>query len=409
MATQYTNPQLKRLIDVNFAYPKNEPISALEARQVFYALVDSVALLADGGFKTKLPTWTLTPPAVPNLFAKDEPVIVSGVLYRAKRAIADSRNAPGSYTGWQDDWEAVGGGSSSAADKFTGPFTFSLDLGETFGKYRDGMTAPWTGFTAVEAIQDAGIKTKLPTYSPATISASQSAPADGEIGESVDNTVTGNFAKNDAGNLLALRAYRVNNGTPAQIGSASTTSPISRTATGIIRSATPVGFYVVADYAAGVPKNITPGNTPDTRAAKVRATDAPQAAEVGFQSNVIYITGTQPWFYGTSDTDSIPNIYSGNKVIAGSGGSITIPSFGSGTKYLWFAVPRNANGTQQKLFTTWFRSALDNGSIGGATNLFRSPTLQNVSSVGLAANWNRDYDLYFTNYQTEAGTATTLN
>lgn len=116
MAEQYTPQRFKRLVDEKFAYPKIAPITALDGRQVFYALIDSVPFLADGGFATLLPTWTPTPPAVPNLFAKDAPVVYDGVLYRAKRLIADSRNAPGTYVGSEDDWEVIGGLGGEGAD-----------------------------------------------------------------------------------------------------------------------------------------------------------------------------------------------------------------------------------------------------------------------------------------------------
>jgi hypothetical protein len=53
---------------------------------------------------------------------------------------------------------------------------------------------------------------------------------------------------------------------------------------------------------AGAAKLVTPGNTPDSRPAQVRSPNAPQAAEVGLSSPILYFTGYYRLFYGAAET-----------------------------------------------------------------------------------------------------------
>ncbi|TGE05548.1 hypothetical protein [Hymenobacter fodinae] len=219
----------------------------------------------------------------------------------------------GSFTGnktlarWVRKENTGGGG-----DTFLTPFTFSLSNGKSFGKYTNGQTAPWTGLTAVQAIQDAGIESIYPTYGTAGIYIGQSAPADGELGESITNNLQASFNQSDAGPLSQLRIYR--NGVQVPSGAGSS-NPLS-VSVQMVRSLTPSGLYAVADYAAGPKKLITPGNTPDDRAPQVRNPNAPQAAEVGFQSGVIYYTGYYRIFYGP--TPVVPTTSQQVRALAGS-------------------------------------------------------------------------------------------
>jgi hypothetical protein len=114
------------------------------------------------------------------------------------------------------------------------------------------------------------------------------------------------------------------------------------------------------------------------------------------------IVGVFPWFYGVSDDNSISagDIYAGNKIVQATPDTLVLGSgFGVGNKYLWFAVPR----TYGKTFGNWWKTTLNNGTIGGGTNLFGAPTIVNVTSTGLATNWvSEPYDLYVSNYITGA-------
>ncbi len=62
------------------------------------------------------------------------------------------------------------GGSGGGGDTFSGDVTFVLPAGFTLGKYDNGDTAPWTGLTAVEALQDAAIAYLPPTFPAFSIS-----------------------------------------------------------------------------------------------------------------------------------------------------------------------------------------------------------------------------------------------
>lgn len=175
-------------------------------------------------------------------------------------------------------------------------YTVSLSGGKTAGTIKNGDVilkgTPYDdSFWRRVLVEDI-----FPTYTPASVSVSQSAPADGEVGESISNTITGTFNQGDAGAVTAMRLYR---GNQAQIGAGATASPITRTVQ-MVRSLTPTGIWAVADYAAGSIKTVTPGNTPDPRTPAVRNPNAPQAAEVGLSSPIIYYTGYYRVFAGPS-------------------------------------------------------------------------------------------------------------
>lgn len=192
---------------------------------------------------------------------------------------------------------AVAAGGSGGG-VFPDDITVSLASGRTFGKYQNRQIIPAAGKTANEVILMAAIEDIYPTYATAGVGVAQSAPADGEVGESLANTITGSFFQGDAGAVAAMRLYR---GNQAQIGASSASSPITRTVQ-MVRSLTPTGIWAVADYAAGPIKTVSPGNTPDPRTPAVRNPNTPQAAEVGLSSSIIYYTGYYKNFYGPADT-----------------------------------------------------------------------------------------------------------
>jgi hypothetical protein len=295
-------------------------------------------------------------------------------------------------------WSNLGGGA------FQSNFTVSLSGGKTFGKFTSGQQVPAKDLSAEEVILLAAIEAIYPSYGVASLGLIQSAPVVGELGESVNDALTATFYQGDAGALSAIRIEK-----DGQVLAAGNASPLNQ-ADALIRTLATVDYQAYANYAAGPIKPVPPANTPDDRLPQVRNPNAPQAAETDLESNGVQIVGIYPWFYGSSATNGVPDVYgTGTKVIAASSGSLFVPAFGAGAKYLWFAVPRDQAGNSQKAFTSWYRTALDNGAIGGGTNLFASLVVVPVSSAGLGANWTHDYDLYFSNYQTDATTATTLN
>lgn len=99
-----------------------------------------------------------------------------------------------------------------------------------------------------------------------------------------------------------------------------------------------------------------------------------------------------PYYWGTSASDPTLDsslVLSGNKELSKSTGTITI-DFATSSEYLWFAVPDSAFSGFAK--SSWFITALNNGSIGGSSNLFASSVTVNVNG--------QDYLVYKTNFAT---------
>lgn len=253
------------------------------------------------------------------------------------------------------------------------------------------------GTSLTEALKRLLIKISYPSYTAPRGSLTSSISGYREVGSSISNSLTGSFDKQDGG---AINKYELKrDSTIIQSDSIVPISTAEFTDTIVVPEGTTTysaKFY----FDEGAVKNSVPDNVPYP----VGKIDAGSVL-----SNGIQVTGIMPWFYGSSISDTVPSIYSAFKNVSPSNGSLNVPSFGTGDKYLWFAVPRNSSNGMQKTFSTWFRSALDSGSIGGSANLFRSPITVSVTSTGLTTNWTRNYDLYFSNYATGAGTSTTLN
>lgn len=113
-----------------------------------------------------------------------------------------------------------------------------------------------------------------------------------------------------------------------------------------------------------------------------------------------------PWFYGVSDTDDVADIYdTGTKVVSNVTAELTVNSFGSGIKFMWFAVPKGS-----KTFTSWYRTELNQGSIGNPGDLFKAKVTKLVSSSGLAQDYeDEEYDFYITSSATDASVTTKLS
>jgi hypothetical protein len=214
----------------------------------------------------------------------------------------------------------------------------SLSNGATWGKYKDGDLVPAKGKTARQLTIMALIDDKQPTYSPAAINVSQSAPSDGEVGEQVTNTITANFASNDAGNLVALRVLL--NG--ALLGSSGSTTPHSETITRR-RILGALSFQASADYLAGPLKNVQPAGTPDTRAPQSDGNpNAPQGARNDFRSGVVNFNGYFRFFFGPT-----PNVPTTSDAVRSLGsqpltnaGNVFLLNTGSTEKVFTFAVPQ---------------------------------------------------------------------
>lgn len=117
-----------------------------------------------------------------------------------------------------------------------------------------------------------------------------------------------------------------------------------------------------------------------------------------FQRNYSVST-LYPYFFGKSLTQPIINqslINGGTKVVADSTGTITV-NFNASGEFLWFAIPNTSTSK-----TKWFVDALNNGNIGGISNLFGDLELVEIDSP--TSLWSDvNYKIYISNYATTAG------
>ena len=130
------------------------------------------------------------------------------------------------------------------------------------------------------------------------------------------------------------------------------------------------------------------------------------AGSVSDTSSSPSINGIYPYFWGLADSalDAaaiIAEIEAGNanKVVSSASGTISI-QWNATSKYLWFA--HDATYTTK---TVWYVTALNNGSIGGSTNLFGDAVTGSVDSPD--ALWSaRNFKTYITNFATNTGSDT---
>ena len=184
--------------------------------------------------------------------------------------------------------------SSAAEPQFGNDILVSLNPGATFGRYKDGDTVPARGKTAREVIALSLVDSKFPTYLPASVGIAQTATQDGEVGESLNNTLTATFTGYDAGALTNLNIVKDG----ALLGTNGSASPHSAV-DAVVRPLGSVVYQAEADYLAGALKNIQPAGTPDTRPRQVRSSYAPQAAETNFLSGAVMVRGFYRLFAGS--------------------------------------------------------------------------------------------------------------
>ena len=147
-------------------------------------------------------------------------------------------------------------------------------------------------------------------------------------------------------------------------------------------------FSGTATYATGPqPKDSTGANY-----------QTPLAGGSSVQSTTI--TAIYPWFYWKVSGWSKPTknqalINSGTKIVWSSTGTITATFASASTDWLWFAIP--ATSTSK---TKWFIDALNNGSIGGGSNLFDTESVVAIDSPTVLRN-GINYKIYVSNYTTQ--------
>jgi len=115
--------------------------------------------------------------------------------------------------------------SGGAQETFSSDVTFVLEASDSFGKYKNGDTAPWTGLTAKQAILDAAIDYINPVFNSFSVSGQATTV---EVGTTLSGakTFTWNISQNsavvptvdifDVTGGLTLVAGTLNDGTQSQ-------------------------------------------------------------------------------------------------------------------------------------------------------------------------------------------------
>lgn len=315
----------------------------------------------------------------------------------------------------------------------------ALSMPTTVGGISSGTTAgSLYGKNFVQLFDDLLFPTVDPTYTIPTISLSSTVTGIREVGETVSPSLSITGTENDASYFSRLQISKsVNGGASSALTTISATSSMTITSassiasqfgyadpnnpnysysisyadTGLVIPAPASGgssavlYSGLGDYSAGLAKKNNKGVTHSASAA-VRLTTNPQAASTNFSSNTQTITGYYPYFYGKTSTqktasDIVSIIQSGSgftKVVNSGSGSLSM-AFNATGEWPWFAI-YSVYPTK----TTWYENALNNGSIGGATDLFASPTTLSVVSVD--GYWTVTFKIYPANKVTTLGTAT---
>ena len=275
----------------------------------------------------------------------------------------------------------------------------------------------WSTYTMVQVFDAILFPTIGPSYTIPTITLTANNTGTLEIGQTINQSLSVTGTKNDAGSFTQLRITR--NGTVINANNNPTSTPVANIASQFgyndpnnqnysyantyIDSNTIVSgtttWQGLGNYSAGLAKLNNKGAT-DSNAFAVLLTTNPQSANAAtFASSSSTVTGIYPYFWGVSSTQpttaSIASaIQAGTttKVLAVGSGTLTI-TFNASSQYIWLAVQ-----TGYAAKTTWYNTALNNGSIG-AGQFILSPVSQAVTSPN--AYWSGvTYNVYISGYAT---------
>lgn len=217
-----------------------------------------------------------------------------------------------------------------------------------------------------------------PTYVAPVLSLSPLSILFGEIGTVLAVNLTSSWTQNDAGGIITSNKGIQKNGIPLF------------TELNLIENITLNSFTLTyrsyAGYNQGAVKNNSLG-VPDP-VGRINAGVA--------YSNIRSVYGIYPVFHGVFDTlpvASTVNMSSLTKSVILSTGDVTIP-INANDKFLLIAIPQVST-----VKTRWFVTELNQGSIGGVSNLFASPVSVNKNSPN--SYWNNvSYRFYISNYKT---------
>lgn len=323
-------------------------------------------------------------------------------------------------TGGSSGTAAANAGIAIASNVYSTIYNTAIADSTTVPVSIGGITAGTTASslktqTLVQIFNTILFPTQSPTYTIPTVSFSGSVSGNREIGSTISQALSQTNSKNDAGAFTTLVFNR--NGSlintvasptvtsiasiPDQFGYADPNNPNfsyagSYTDSYVVVSGT-ASWTSVGTYGAGLAKQLSTGVT-DSRAFAVRSVNAPQAAST-LTGTAVSVTGIYPYFWGVSNTlPTTANIAAAiaagtaNKVLAVGSSPITI-TFNASGQYIWLA-----NLASYAAKTTWYNTALNNGSIG-AGQFILAPVAQNVNSPD--SYWTGvSFNIYISGYAT---------
>lgn len=202
-----------------------------------------------------------------------------------------------------------------------------------------------------------------------------------ERGSSLSINITQTFNQNDGGAKTSESIKK--NGTAV-----STIDTYSETLT---VPSTPVVYSGNVSYAQGAIKMNNIGEMDATGRIPAGSTTSPSAT----------ITPILPYFYGKftamPDLDTL-DLAGMTKVVVNSDSTITCNVTSNDNEFVIIAVPALST-----IKTKWFITELNKGDIGGATNLFNTPTVKAKNSP--SGFWGgQNFRIYYTNYKTSIQT-----
>jgi len=306
--------------------------------------------------------------------------------------------------------------NTNFATTYNSTIADSTTVPNTVGGITAGTTAASLKSKNIVQLLDALIfPTVLPTYTIPTQTFSALYSGYQEIGSTISQFLSQTQYKNDAGAYSSLVFKRngsvINTVTsptgtviadiPSQFGYADPNNPNYSYTSTYTNSFTVVSgttnWTAEGTYVAGLAK-LTSSGTTDPTAPAVQTTTAPQAAAT-LASAPQSVNGIYPYFWGVSSTAptaaSIASAIAAgtaNKVVYDAGYPITI-TYNASSQYVWFAT---AASYSQK--TTWYNTALNNGSIG-AGQFILAPVTQSVNSPN--GYWSAvNFYVYISGYAT---------
>lgn len=255
------------------------------------------------------------------------------------------------------------------------------------------LIAQWTTFT--DFVKALLTDVFTPTYTNPTFSLSDNQANWQEIGTQVNLVLTYNFNRWSINGLLVwgvwqpgtfqdYRAWEANNYT------------IEGNDLGLVNQLTIPNYTLLATQTFDGQVSHDQGPQPLDSAGNPYQTPYPADTEIRQTT----ITALYPWFYGKVSGGPRPTrdqalINSGTKSVQGSSGTITANFNSSPSDWIWFAIPQTSTSK-----TKWYIDALNNGNIGGVTDLFDAEQVVSVDSPDVY--WNGiPYKIYVSTFQTQ--------